>query len=252
MKYLILGASSGLGREISYLLAKKKNDLIIISRDERDLRAIKSDLEILFKINVTYFELDLSSLEKIQNFFKSNVNIINEIDGILMPVGMIIENDLIINNFENSNRLIQTNLGSIIYFVSKFLPSFIKKNKGLIVGFGSVSAMIGRHENVVYAAAKRALESFFESLVIKTLSTNLKIQFYIVGYLNTNLSYGKKLFLPKGSPENLAKIVYKNLNQNYYKKHFPFWWTYIAFILKIIPYYIIKTIYSLLFKKDEK
>ena len=131
MKYIILGASSGLGREITYLLAKKKNDLIIISRDERDLRAIKDDLEIQFKINVTYFELDLASFEKIQNFFKSNPNIINEIDGILMPVGMTIENDVITDNLENANQLIQSNLGSVIYFISKFLPTFIKKKKWL-------------------------------------------------------------------------------------------------------------------------
>jgi 17beta-estradiol 17-dehydrogenase / very-long-chain 3-oxoacyl-CoA reductase len=252
MKYIILGASSGLGREISYLLAKKKNDLIIISRDERDLRAIKNDLEIQFNINIIYFQLDLSSFEKIQNFFKSNPNIIDEIDGILIPVGMTMENDVITNDIENSNQLIQANLGSVIYFVSKFLPTFIKKNKGSIVGFGSVSAIIGREKNAVYASAKRALESFFESLIIKTLSTNLKIQFYVVGYLNTNLSYGKKLFLPKGSPQKLAKIVYKNLNQNYYKKYFPFWWIYINFILKILPFFIIKAIYSLIFRRNEK
>jgi short-subunit dehydrogenase len=252
MKYIILGASSGLGREITFLLAKKKNDLIIISRDERDLRAIKNDLEIQFKINVTYFEIDLSSFEKIKNFFKSNPNIINEIDGIIMPVGMTIENDLITDNLENSNQLIQSNLGSVIYFISKFLPTFIKKNKGVIVGFGSVSAIIGREKNVVYASSKRALESFFESLVIKTITTNLKIQFYVVGYLNTNLSYGKKLFLPKGSPYKLAEIVCKNLNQNYYKKYFPFWWIYIAFILKTLPFFLIKILYSIFFKKNEK
>ena len=49
MSYLILGASSGLGRELAYILAKNSNDLIIISRDERDLKAIKSDLEIKFE-----------------------------------------------------------------------------------------------------------------------------------------------------------------------------------------------------------
>ena len=75
MKYIILGASSGLGREIAYLLAKKKNDLIIISRDERDLRAIKDDLEIQYKINVTYFELDLSSFEKVIEILSKNYEI---------------------------------------------------------------------------------------------------------------------------------------------------------------------------------
>ena len=127
MRYLILGASSGLGRELAYLLAKKNNNLVIISRDERDLKAIKQDLEIKYKIDVKYFKLDLSSFEKIQFFFNTNPNIINEIDGILMPVGMTIEKDEITNNLENTNKIIQTNLGSVIYFVSKFLPIFIKK-----------------------------------------------------------------------------------------------------------------------------
>ena len=123
MKYVILGASSGLGRELAYSLAEKNNDLVIISRDERDLKAIKEDLEIQFKTTVQSFELDLSSLEKIQNFFNSNPNIIDEIDGILVPVGMIIKDDKIINNFENTNSIIQANLGSVIYIVSKFYPT---------------------------------------------------------------------------------------------------------------------------------
>ena len=249
MKYIILGASSGLGKEITYLLAKKKNDLIIISRDERDLRAIKDDLEIQFKINVRYFELDLSSFEKIQNFFKCNPNIINEIEGILMPVGMIMENDVITNNLENSNQLIQSNLGSVIYFVSKFLPTFIKKNKGNIVGFGSVSAIFGRDKNVVYAASKRALESFFESLEISLASTKLNIQFYTLGYIDTNLSYGKELILPKGSAKKLAHIVHNNLNKNSITIFYPFWWRYINIFLKIIPFYFLKIFYKIILKK---
>lgn len=249
MKYIILGASSGLGREIAYLLAEKKNDLIIISRDERDLSAIKNDLEIQFKINVTYFELDLSSFEKIQNFFKSNPNIINEIDGMLMPIGMIIENDVITNNLENSNQLIQSNLGSVIYFVSKFLLTFIKKNKGTIVGFGSVSAIFGRDKNVVYAASKRALQSFFESLEISLASTKLNIQFYTLGYIDTNLSYGKDLILPKGSAKKLAHIIYNNLNKNSIKLFYPNWWKYINIVFKIIPFFFIKIFYKIIFKK---
>ena len=55
MSYLIFGASSGLGKELAHIFAKNLNNLIIISRDERDLKAIKSDLENKFKVNVKYF-----------------------------------------------------------------------------------------------------------------------------------------------------------------------------------------------------
>ena len=60
MSYLILGASSGLGRELAKILAQNSNDLIIISRDEKDLKAIKFDLETKFKVVVKYFAVDVS------------------------------------------------------------------------------------------------------------------------------------------------------------------------------------------------
>ena len=52
MSYLIIGASSGLGRELSIKFAQENNNLIIVSRDLRDLNALKSDLELRFKVKV--------------------------------------------------------------------------------------------------------------------------------------------------------------------------------------------------------
>ena len=49
MSYIIIGASSGLGRDLAYTFAEKKNDLILVSRDEKDLTATKSDIEIKLK-----------------------------------------------------------------------------------------------------------------------------------------------------------------------------------------------------------
>ena len=246
MSYLILGASSGLGRELAHILAKNLNDLIIISRDERDLRAIKSDLEIKFKITVKYFEVDASSFDEIKKFLYSNLNLLSEIQGILFPVGMMEVKDEISNDMLVSNSLIQANMGVIAYFLSKIFPIFMQKNKGVIVGFGSISSTIGRDVNTVYAASKRGLESLFESLAIMALPSKLKIQFYTIGYLDTNLSYGKKLLLPKGSAKKLAKIVYNNLNKNYRKTYYPSWWAVIAIIIKILPFSLIRYIYKFL------
>ena len=246
MSYLILGASSGLGRELCYVLAANLNDLIIISRDEKDLKAIKSDLEIKFKINVKYFVLDVSSFEETKNFLLTNSKLFNEIKGILFPIGMMSPKDEITNDILVSNNLMQANMGSVAYFLSKIFPIFMKKNEGVIVGFGSISSTIGRDVNTVYAASKRGLESLFESLTIKALRSKLKIQFYTIGYLDTNLSYGKKLLLPKGSAKKLAKIVYKNLNKNYKKTYYPSWWILISIIIKILPFSWIRYIHKFL------
>ena len=246
MNYLILGASSGLGKELAYILAKNSHNLIIISRDERDLKAIKSDLEIKFKITVKYFVVDASSFDETKKFLYSNLNLLTEIQGILFPLGMMEAKDEILNDMPTSNGLIQANMGVVAYSLSKIFPIFMKKNEGVIVGFGSISSTIGRDVNTVYAASKRGLESLFESLTIKALRSKLKIQFYTIGYLDTNLSYGKKLLLPKGSAKKLAKIVYKNLNKNYKKTYYPSWWILISIIIKILPFSWIRYIHKFL------
>jgi 17beta-estradiol 17-dehydrogenase / very-long-chain 3-oxoacyl-CoA reductase len=251
MKYLIVGASSGLGKELAYVIAAKCINLILISRDERDLKAIKSDLEYRYKISVEYYAIDVSSTDQTSNLLNLQLGAINDIDGILFPIGMMLPNDKITNSIVDSNKLIQANMGSVIYFISKFLPIFLKKNKGTIVGFGSVSQMMGREENAIYAASKRGLASIFESLSINTLFTNIKVQFYTIGYLDTNLSYGKKIFLPKGTVQELAKIVFKNLNKNFTNIYYPYWWFFIGQIFKIIPFLILKKVYGITLNNKE-
>ena len=67
MTYLLIGASSGLGRALADKLAKEKKNLIIVSRDDRDLTAMKSDLEIKYYIKVEKIALDFSSFEELNH-----------------------------------------------------------------------------------------------------------------------------------------------------------------------------------------
>tara|TARA_Y100000591_G_scaffold236660_1_gene207426 strand:+ start:1041 stop:1781 length:741 start_codon:yes stop_codon:yes gene_type:complete len=238
MTYLIIGASSGLGRELAEEFAKKNKNLLLISRDERDLLAIKSDLTLKYNVKVDCISLDFSSLSQINEKLLSNKNLLNKIQGVLFPVGLMFDNDNFETNSENVLKLINANYLSISYTIPKLLKYFKEKNSS-IVGFGSVSGLLGRNLNSNYAASKRALESYFESLAFEKKFEEINIQFYILGYLNTNLAFGKNLLLPKGSTKKLAGIVFKNLNKKFKKKYFPFFWSFLALILKITPFSII-------------
>ena len=66
MKYLIVGASSGLGRKLAYTYAENKHDLILVSRDAKDLEAIKTDLTNRYHRIVETVEIDLSSIDDIK------------------------------------------------------------------------------------------------------------------------------------------------------------------------------------------
>ncbi len=241
MTYLIIGASSGLGRELAEEFAKKNKNLLLISRDERDLLAIKSDLTLKYNIRVDYISLDFSSLSQIDEKLLSSEDLISKVQGVLFPVGLMFDNDNFETDSENISKLINANYISITYTISKLLKYFKEKNSS-VVGFGSVSGLVGRNLNSNYAASKRALESYFESLAFEKKFKEINVQFYILGYLDTNLAFGKNLLLPKGSTKKLARIVFKNLNKNFKKRYFPFFWSFVAIILKIIPFSIILTL----------
>jgi len=236
MNYLIVGASSGLGRELSYTFAKNKNNLIICARDIRDLVALKSDMENKFKIEVKALALDITSKENIEKNLLNNEELFKEIDGILFPIGLMFENDEVGLDIEKINQLSQANFSSIAFIISSFISY---KNEGTIVGFGSVSGYLGRELNPYYSASKRALESYFESIAFKNKKNKIRAQFYTLGYLETNLSFGKKLILPKGSVQKLSQIVYKNKNIKFKKYFFPFWWRAIVFVIKMVPFSVI-------------
>ena len=86
MSFLIIGASSGLGRELAFKFAQE-NNLIIVSRDKR-FRCFKVRLELKFKVKVQCIALDFSSLEEINQNYQ-----IRTVLKILMhfPIGLMFE-----------------------------------------------------------------------------------------------------------------------------------------------------------------
>ena len=99
MSYLIIGSSSGLGRELAYTFAKNHNNLILVSRDERDLAPIKSDIEQKFDVKVKTIELDFSSTEDIEKIL-SQREVLLDLKGVMFPIGLMFEKD----NLRLSNK----------------------------------------------------------------------------------------------------------------------------------------------------
>ena len=247
MKYLIVGATSGLGRELAYTFAEKKHNLVLAARDDRDLQAIKSDLSLKFGIEIKTLSIDFSEIEEINKKILFDNEVLRNLNGVLFPIGFMVEKDNLLLDSTIIHNIIFANYASTNYLISKFFELF-KNQEFTIVGFGSVSGLLGRDININYAAAKRALESFFESLAFQNKKTNFLIQFYTLGYLDTNLSFGKKLNLPKGNVKKISEIVYKNKNKKFLKRFYPFYWSIVSYLLKVIPFNFVLSLKNLISK----
>lgn len=243
MNYLIIGASAGLGRALSKKLAAENNNLILIARDNRDLKATASDLVIRYNIKVETLPVDLSVNNNFFTDLEQKINVFGGIDGIFFPIGVVDSNDYMRHDPALLNYINNANYVSIVNIITKFWDSLIRRqNRTVIVGFGSVASIKGRNFNVYYSAAKKALLIFFESLRHAALKKNIIIQFYVLGYLDTNLAFGKNTVLPRANVDILANRIFKNLHVDFGITFYPRYWRIISIIIKMTPWTLFKRI----------
>jgi short-subunit dehydrogenase len=90
-----------------------------------------------------------------------------------------------------------------------------------------------------YSAAKRALHSYFESLRHALSERGIRVQFYVAGFLDTNLAYGVRTPLPKADPRRLADEVVRQLGKDIGVRYFPAWWRPICAALRVAPWWVV-------------
>jgi len=241
MTYVIVGASTGLGRVLAEKFASENNDLIIISSDKRDLDVLGNDLQNRFKVKI--FSVSMS-FEKDLDFKEIDdiISKIKSIDGILLPVGFSDHSDNPDIDENKIKTLFNINLINVCIFINHFLE-ILRKSSSIITGFGSISSIRGRTRNSTYSSAKRGLESYFESLRHSELNSKIIVQFYILGYLNTNLTFGETTvgFKP-AKIDDLATKIYDNRFNDFGKKTFPSYWKIVTMLLPSLPWSLFKKI----------
>ena len=66
---LITGASSGIGKDIAYIMAEKGINLILLARREDNLIKIKEDIQEKFSIKIMVIAADLSQIPEYERIY---------------------------------------------------------------------------------------------------------------------------------------------------------------------------------------
>jgi short-subunit dehydrogenase len=236
--YIIVGGSSGLGRALAERFAAAGCELVLVSRDIRDTLPLANHLAIKYSVKVTPIAMDLNSnplpLGAIDRALEGHL----PLKGLLMPVGINDEQDIVGMSADTLEYLTRINFLSPCQLLNHYLPR-LEQNAGVIAGFGSVATARGRSRNAAYAAAKRALESFFESLMHHAANRRLSCQYYVLGYLDTNLAFAQTLLFPLASPERVADVVYRKRFTTG-RRFLPRPWYLLYRVVQLLPWPIFK------------
>lgn len=235
---VVLGATAGLGRALSRSAAARGFDVALVGQNPHDLAAEAANLSCRYGVRTFEITADGSRPAELAATLRGRLAELGEIEALLCPIGLSLTSDDGSIALADAGRLITVNLLSVIAAVREVVPCLLARRSGVVVGFGSVAAVRGRGANVVYAAAKRALESYFESLRHQLSGSGVRAQLYRLGYLDTGQTYGKRLLFPKASPQLIADKIFANLERDFGRMTLPRYWSTLTCIVCLIPWAI--------------
>ena len=204
---VISGGSSGIGYAYANALSEK-NKVIIISRNEENLKKVSNELKCEFEIcDITNSDSIIDCLNKIGKKH-------NKIDVLINNAGIWIDGPLENNNYDEIAESIDTNLKGQIFLTKAALPLLKKANKALIVSTNSDAGRTVRKELSVYNASKWGLEGFVGAMREELKDENIVIISVYPGGVDT--SFFKKANSPRNqskylNPLIIAEIIKKNI-----------------------------------------
>jgi short-subunit dehydrogenase len=234
---VVVGASAGVGRALSYALAQRDYDVVLVARDERDLGPLASDLVIRYGVHAAPIAFDVANSDaSLDSLLRRCRSQLGSMDAVLFPVGLVDDCDDGFASWETTDRLLATNFTSVVKLAALCLSEFEREGRGAVVFFSSIAARAPRKRNVVYSAAKAALESYARSMRHRFAASDVHVQLYALGYVDTSMTRGRRLLLPKASATRVATQVVTGLDRGSQFLYLPRWWSVVVRGLSLLPW----------------
>ncbi|KAM6998313.1 11-beta-hydroxysteroid dehydrogenase 1-like [Passerculus sandwichensis] len=185
-RVIVTGASSGIGEQMAYHLARMEAHLLLTARTEAKLQKVVERCLELGAASARYISGSMASPSLPEEVLREAENTWGGLD-------MLILNHIGQSGFtffsgdvEHVRSLMETNFVSYVALATAALP-LLRESEGSIVVVSSIAGKIAGPFTAPYSATKFALDGFFSSLRQELIidKINVSITLCILGYINT-------------------------------------------------------------------
>ncbi len=176
---LITGASSGIGKALARMYAKKNYFLILNGRNAEGLKEFENRQNILV---VTGDVTARETLEKLRRSIMSH-----PVDVLVNNAGITFIQPFEENTEEQLNAIVETNLKTHIRITQMVYPEMAKRKSGTIVFMNSSAGRMGYLNHTMYCATKFGLKGFADSFRLEAKKNGIRVISVFPGGVKTKL-----------------------------------------------------------------
>ena len=186
---VITGASSGLGKQMSYAFAKQGSNLVLLARRVERLVELQKELEE-YGIKVLPIKCDVTNTEDIDNAAKLTEETFGKVDILVNCAGASKDKGTLDMSDEEWQFTIDTDLTSV-FKVTRAFGSIMKKNNyGRIINIASMYGMVGNTEipTIAYHSSKGGVINYTRAAAAELAKYNITVNCICPGYFYTELT----------------------------------------------------------------
>ena len=201
---LVVGASSGIGRETAVLFAREGAKVMAAARREDRLKELQGSLaKEGHAIEIS--PADASDAGQMAELAKKTRAQLGEIDIAVYVTGTNIKDRSLQRlNVELWDKMISVNLNGAYYFTRAVLPSMRERGAGHLIYVSSVSGLFADVSGAAYQASKRGLLGLAHAVRLEEKEGGIRTCVVCPGLVETEILENRPV---KPSPETLAKAL---------------------------------------------
>lgn len=212
---LVTGASSGIGKDMAKVLAKKKYAVILVARSEDKLKDLKKEIEQEFEAKAYVMTADLSQEDVCYELYNEVKEKFGNIQVLVNNAGFGLCGNFTQTDLDTEINMIKTNVVGLHILTKLFLKDMVEVNEGHILNVASIAGFMPGPLMATYYATKNYVVKLSESIREELRKDKSKVQISILcpGPVNTNFNKVANVeFDLKGlSSEYVAKYAMNKL-----------------------------------------
>jgi 17beta-estradiol 17-dehydrogenase / very-long-chain 3-oxoacyl-CoA reductase len=224
---VVTGATDGIGKAVSFELAKKGLNIVLISRTESKLKDVAAQIENAnpstktMIVPVDYSNFDTAAQARVKA-------VVDGLDVAVLVnnVGQSYSYPQFLNEVKDDEfrQLCEMNVASTVLMTQIVLPGMEATHKGIIVNMSSGSSMMGGCPLLsLYAASKAYINEFSTSLHYEYSGSknDIRVQAQTPFFVTSKLSKLRKANFSTPNPEKFAKASVRAMGHEPLVS--PFW-----------------------------
>lgn len=244
-KVLFFGATKGMGRALSRLMAQRGDQLFLLGRELKELEKSAADLNIRANRSnavVGHALCDLSQPDDFAAAVQAASQTLGNIDIAVLSAGTFSTQEQLEDDFEATKQLLSLDFTNSILFCEVVRAKLINQGGGTLCAFSSVAGERGRKPVVLYGAAKAGLSHYLEGLDYRYRARGLRVVCIKPGFVKTSMTASLKAPPFASTPEAVAPYILKALDRRKPVQFVTPIWRWIMFVILRLPRFVMRRV----------